>query len=580
MKGAEAIIRSLEKEGVKHMFGILGGAIMEVYDVLYDTDPNELRHILMRHEQCAAHAAEGYARASGKVGVCMATSGPGATNLVTGIADAYMDSIPIVALTGNVATHLIGNDAFQEADIVGITMPITKHNFQITDPDDVPFIFKAAFKIASTRRPGPVLIDLPKDIQQKELKEKFVYPKDVDLPGYKVVESGGHPQQLKLAADLLINAERPVILAGGGVITSNASAELFKLAESLFIPVTTTSMGKGCFPEDHPLALGMVGMHGRKPANLMVMESDVLFAIGCRFDDRITGNVKYFAQDAKIIHADIDASEIGKNVEVDVPIVGDARLILQNLNKLIEKLKNKPKTEWQKKLELYKKEYSPFYDYNDVPIKQQRVLKELNSIIDEKTIITTEVGQCQMFACHYLNVKYPRQFITSSGLGTMGFGFPAAIGAKVARPDCNVIDVGSEGSFLMTGQDMATCVEENIPVTVILLDNRYLGMVKQWQDLFYNMRRSHTYLGKSPDFMKYADAFGAKGINVERPSEIRESILEAIKSNKPCIIDIPVDPDEHVLPMVKPGGRIDQMIEDTSKMKPSDKVIKPNDMFE
>jgi acetolactate synthase-1/2/3 large subunit len=559
MKGSEAIVRSLEEEGVKHIFGILGGSIMEVYDVLYDN--KNIRHVLMRHEQCAAHAAEGYARASGKVGVCMATSGPGATNLVTGIADAHIDSVPVVAFTGQVPIHLIGNDAFQEADIVGITMPITKHNFQIMDPDDIAGTIKAAFKIASTRRPGPVLVDLPKDIQQKKLRKKFHYPEDVDIPGYKVVKSGGHPKQLKDVANALMNAERPVILAGGGVILSNASKELMELADSLQIPVTTTLMGKGGFPEDHPLSLGMIGMHGRKTANLMVTESDLLFAIGIRFSDRVTANIEHFASNAKIIHVDIDPSEIGKNVDIDIPVVGDAKLVLQNLLKITTKLKARKNTEWHKKLKKFKKEFAPVYDYDDVPIKQQRVLKELNGIIDEKTIITTEVGQCQMWAAHYLNIKNPRSFISSGGLGTMGFGFPAAIGAKVAKPDFKVIDVGSEGSFMMTCQDMATCVVEDIPVVVVLLDNRYLGMVKQWQDLFYGKRRSHTYLGEVPDFVKFADAFNARGILVEKPSEIRPALLEAVRSNEPFVVDIRVDPDEHILPMVQPGGRLDKMIE-------------------
>ena len=562
MKGAEAIVRSLEKEGVKHIFGILGGAIMEVYDVFYDN--SHIRHILMRHEQCAAHAAEGYARVSGEVGVCMATSGPGATNLVTGIADAHMDSTPIIAFTGQVPVSLIGNDAFQESDIIGITMPITKHNFQITDPDDIPITIKAAFKIATTRRPGPVLIDLPKDVQQKRLRKKFVYPKDVDLPGYKVVKGGGHPQQLKEIAKTLMNSEMPVILAGGGVILSDASKELIILAESLGIPVVTTLMGKGSFPEDHPLSLGMGGMHGRKTANLAITDCDVLLAIGTRFSDRITANVQHFAPNAKIIHIDIDPSEIGKNVDVHIPVVGDVKLVLNNLIKIIRKLKIKKKTEWDKKIKCYKREFALNYDYDDEPIKQQRVMREINRLIDDKTIITTEVGQCQMWAAHYLNIKKPRTFITSGGLGTMGFGFPAAIGAKIARPDCKVIDVGSEGSFMMTGQDLATCVKESIPVIVALLDNRYLGMVKQWQDLFYEKRRSHTYLGETPDFVKYAEAFGARGIYVERPSEIKDAFKEAIKSEEPFIIDIRVDHDEHILPMVQPGGRLDKMIDRNS----------------
>ncbi len=558
MKGAEAIIRCLEEEGVEHMFGILGGAIMEVYDVLYERGP---RHFLMRHEQCAAHAAEGYAKVSGKVGVCIATSGPGATNLVTGLADAHMDSAPVVALTGQVPNALIGNDAFQEADMLGITMPITKHNFQITEPDEIPGVIKSAFKIASTRRPGPVLVDLPKDVQQGKLKRRFHYPKDVDIPGYKVIVRGGHSEQLKQAAKALISADRPLILAGGGVVISGASNELMILAESVGIPVVTTLMGKGCFPENHPLAMGMGGMHGRRAANMAITECDVLLSVGVRFSDRVTANVKHFAPDARIIHIDIDPSEIGKNVDVDIPIVGDARLVLRNLNAVIRKLKGKKKTGWDKKIKQYKKEFAPAYDYDDSPIKPQRVMKEINRIIDNKTIITTEVGQCQMWAAHFLNMKNPRTFITSGGLGTMGAGFPLAIGCKVAKPDHKVIDVGSDGSFQMTGQDLAACVEEDIPVTVVILNNRCLGMVKQWQDLFYGKRRSHTSLGNVPDFVKYAEAFSAKGILVERPSEIGDALRQGIKSEIPCVIDIRIDPDEHVLPMVKAGGRLNRMIE-------------------
>ena len=558
MKGAEAILKSLEAEGVDTVFGILGGQILELYDALYDA--KNIRHILMRHEQCAAHAAEGYARASGKVGVCIATSGPGATNLVTGIADAHMDSIPIVALTGQVPTHLIGNDAFQESDIIGITMPITKHNFQITSPEDIASTMKAAFMIASTRRPGPVLIDLPKDVQQKQLVGEFKYPSSITLPGYKVVKSGGHPKQISEAAKMIMAAQRPVIIAGGGVIIGEASRELVTFAESLGIPVASTLMGKGSFPEEHPLALGMAGMHGRKACNNAITECDLLMVIGMRFSDRVTANVKYFAPDAKIIHIDIDASEIGKNVRVDMPIVGDSKLVLQNLIKATGKLKGK-RTEWDKKIAEWKKEYAPIYEYDNVPIKQQMVMKEINKILNDKTIITTEVGQCQMWAAHYLNIKNPRTFISSGGLGTMGFGFPAAIGAKVAKPDYMVMDIGSEGSFLMTGQDLATCVVEDIPVITVLLENRYLGMVKQWQDLFYNKRRSQTYLGEVPDFVKYAEAFHAKGIQVDKPGEIRSALQEAIKCGEPTIIAIKVDPHEHILPMIPPGGRLDRMID-------------------
>jgi len=559
MKGAKAIVESLKAEGVKHAFGIQGGAIMEVYDVLYSE--SSLRHILMRHEQAAAHAAEGYARASGEVGVCIATSGPGATNLVTGIADAHLDSTPIVALTGQVPTHLIGNDAFQETDIVGITMPITKHNFQIMSPDDIPETIKAAFTIAKSRRPGPVLVDLPKDIQQKNLTKKFVYPRKLKLDGYKVVKPAGHPKQIKAAAKLLLNAKEPMILAGGGVSLSGASRELTQLATTLNIPVVTTLMAKGCFPEDHPLALGMVGMHGKKAANLSLYAADVILAVGMRFDDRVAGNVKDFTEKAMVIHVDIDSAEIGKNIGVDVPIVGDAKLVLQNLLDTIGKVAKRGGTEWNRKIAKFKKEYNARTDYDDVPIKPQRVMQELNNLIDDKTIITTDVGQCQMWAAHFLEIKKPNSFISSGGLGTMGSGFPYAIGAKMAKPGKKVLNVTSEGSFLMNCQELATCSVEDIAVTNLLLDNRYLGMVRQWQDLFYKGRRSNTYLGESPDFSKLADAFGAKAIRVERPGEIREAIKTAMTSDELYIVDIPVDRDENTIPMIKPGDKLTNIIE-------------------
>jgi len=564
MNGAKALIMSLEKEGVTNMFGILGGAILDFYDVIYDA--TSIRHLLMRHEQCAGHAAEGFAKVSGKVGVAVATSGPGATNLVTPIADAHCDSVPIVAITGQVMSHLIGNDAFQEADIVGITMPVTKHNFQITDPDTIPEVVRSAFKIASTRRPGPVLIDFPKDMQQKELKNKFKYPDDVNMPGYKAEIRPVHREQLKLAAKTILDAQRPAIIAGGGTIISNASNELITFAQCLSMPVATTLMAKGIIPETHPLALGMVGMHGRKAANHTISGCDVLIAVGCRFSDRITGNPQHFAPDARIIHIDIDAAEIGKNVRADIPLVGDSKLVLESLTNIINDLKEKQAVQrsgqWYEKVMNFKKEFAPFYDYDDyVPVKQQRVMKAVNNLIDDKTIIVTEVGQCQMWAAHYLNIKKPRSFITSGGLGTMGFGFPASIGVKVAKPDHKVLDVGSEGSFMMTGQELAVCVKEDIPVTVLLLDNRYLGMVMQWQDLFYEKRRSHTYLGETPNFVKYAEAFGASGIEITRPSEIDEALKNAVNSNEPWIVDVRVDVSEHILPMVEPGGRIDKMIE-------------------
>ncbi len=566
MRGSEAIVKSLRAEGVKEIFGILGGSIMDVYDVFDQMKEEYPKHILVRHEQVAAHAAEGYARASGDVGVCIATSGPGATNLVTGIADAYADSTPIVALTGQVPTSMIGNDAFQEADIIGITMPITKHNYQITDPNDITRIFRSAFKIAASRRQGPVLIDLPKDVQQGNVK-KFSYPKDVETPGYNMNIPKSHPIQIKKAAEMLMEAERPIILAGGGIILSSAYSQLQKLAESLEIPVTTTLMGKGCFPEDHPLSLGMLGMHGTKPANLMVTECDVMLAIGTRFSDRITCNTKYFAPDAKIIHVDLDSAEIGKNVDIDLPIVGDAKATIAGILKVIDVKKRKGNTEWHSKLKRFKKEYSSCWDYDTTPIKQQRIMKELDSLIDKKTIITTEVGQCQMFAAHYLHITNPRHFISSGGLGTMGAGFPFAIGAKVAKPDHTVVDVGSEGSFLMTCQDLATCKENDINVVVLVMRNNYLGMVKQWQDLFYDKRRSFTYLGESPNFVKLAKAFGVNGMHIDKPSEVREGIKTAMRSGETYVLNIPVDPDEHILPMVPATGNLCKMIERDPKQK-------------
>lgn len=556
MTGGKAILESLKRHGVKVIFGLPGGAILPLYDDIYKD--KDIRHILVRHEQVAAHASDGFARASGKPGICMSTSGPGATNLTTGIANAYMDSSPIIAFTGQVARPLIGNDAFQETDACGITLPITKHNFKIMKTKEIPQIIKMAFKIATTGRPGPVHIDLPRDVQSDETD--FDFEAEPEMPGYKPTIEG-HPLQIKRAAEIISEAERPVVLAGGGVIHSNASPELLMFAEMLGSPVTTTFMGKSSFPENHPLALGTIGMHGKKAANKAVTESDVLIAIGCRFSDRSTGNVQYFAQNAKIIHIDIDPAEIGKNIKIFVPIVGDAKRVLKSLIERLKEIYKKGKaTAWTEKIAQFKKEFQPKMDYDEIPIKPQRVMKELNSIINSNIIITTEVGQNQMWAGHFLEIHHPRQFISSGGLGTMGFGFPAAIGAKVARPDATVIDVAGDGSFLMVEQDLATCVLEKIPVIVLILDNRRLGMVSQWQELFYGGRLSATLLGESPDFVKLTEAYGAKAEYVTRPNEIRPALERATKSNEPYVLDVIVDPKEHVLPMVPPGGRLDQMI--------------------
>jgi len=553
MRGGEALIKSLKDQGVDVVFGYPGGQVLPLYDMIYDSD---LKHILVRHEQCAAHAADGYARASGKVGVCIATSGPGATNLVTGIATAYMDSSPIVAIAGQVPSWLIGNDAFQEVDTIGMTMPITKHNFQPLSAEEIPETVKSSFYIAGTGRPGPVVIDLTKDAQEHELE--FEEDIKIDLPGYKPTLKG-HPLQIKRAASLIQNAKRPVILAGGGVISSSSSEELLKFAEIIGAPVTTTLLGKGSFPEDHELALGMLGMHGRRPANFAVDDCDCLIAVGCRFSDRTTGKVDEFAKNAKIIHIDIDPAEIGKNVDVDIPIVGDARIILLNLVKSLSRSRVSVNGEWANHLKKFKMSGVPRTSFDDVPLKPQQVIKEIMEAVDEDTIMTTDVGQNQMWMAHYFLSKKPRTFLSSGGLGTMGFGFPAAMGAKVAMPENDVVAVCGDGGFLMVSQDLATIKEYDIPVVVCVLDNRYLGMVAQWQNLFYEKRFSHTHLGEVPDFVKLAEAFGVSAERVEKPGEMRETLQNAINSGEPTLIDVIIDPEE-ILPMVPPGCGLTEMI--------------------
>lgn len=557
MKGGEAIIKSLQDQGVDVVFGYPGGVLLPLYDVIYDSD---LKHILVRHEQCAAHAADGYARASGKVGVCIGTSGPGATNLVTGIATAYMDSSPILAIAGQVSTGLIGNDAFQEVDTLGLTMPITKHNFQAMQADEIPGIIKSSFYIANSGRPGPVAIDLPKDVQEEEFDYKDEFK--IDLPGYKPTQKG-HPLQIKKASNLILNSKKPVILAGGGIILSNSSEELMTLSQLINAPVTTTLMGKGSFPEDHPLSLGMLGMHGRKVANMVVDECDCLIVIGCRFSDRTTGDVDKFAEKAKIIHIDVDPAEIGKNIPVDVPIVGDAKIVISSIIKNISKQKKEEEkatsAKWSDYVSDFKVNCIPRISFEDVPLKPQQVIKEIRDSIDYESIVTTDVGQNQMWMAHYFTSKIPRTFLSSGGLGTMGFGFPAAIGAKVALPESDVVAVCGDGGFLMVCQDLATVKEYDIPVVVCVLDNRYLGMVAQWQKLFYDERMSHTHLGEVPDFVKLAESFGVQGERVERPGEMEETLKKALKSGEPTLIDVIIDPDE-ILPMVPPGCGLTEIV--------------------
>lgn len=552
--GARALIKSLDAEGVDTIFGYPGGVVLPIYDELYDS--SIIRHILVRHEQAAAHAADGYARATGRVGVCLATSGPGATNLVTGIATAYMDSIPIVAITGQVVTGLIGNDAFQEADITGITIPITKHNYLIKDGRDLPRIIKEAFYIASTGRPGPVLVDIPKDVSAGLIE--YTPVDKVELQSYKPTYTG-HPLQIKKACELIERAERPVLYVGGGAITAGAHEEVKQLAETIMAPVTTTLMGKGAFPEDHPLSLGMLGMHGTRYANYAVIDCDLLIAIGARFDDRVTGKIESFAPIAKIIHIDVDPAELGKNVRVDVPIVGDAKAVLKKLNATL-KVKLPKTAEWNHKIEVWKKEYPLDYDKDCNELKPQCIVERLNELVKDG-IFVTEVGQNQMWAAHYIRCKKPRTFISSGGLGTMGYGFPAAIGAKVGCPDKEVWDIAGDGSIQMNIQELATAVSNDIPVRVAILNNEYLGMVRQWQELFYNRRYSYTSMKGQPDFVKVAEAYGAVGIGVDRKEDVKDAILTAMKSDKPVFIDFKVSKEENVYPMVPAGASINEFVE-------------------
>mgnify|MGYP005842212213 CR=1 FL=1 len=564
MTGANALLEALEKQGVKEVFGILGGAILPVYDALCQHP--RIRHILARHEQGAAHAADGYARASGRPGVCFATSGPGATNLVTGIANAYMDSSPIIAITGQVpsagvnSSYMIGKDAFQEADIIGITTPITKYNHQVRAAAEIPQAVNAAFYIATTGRPGPVLIDVPKNVQAET--SEITFNGKIDIRGYKPPGSP-HPLQIRKAVELILDAERPVILAGGGVITANASDELLTIAELLLAPVATTFMGKGSFPEIHPLSIGNIGMHGNPLANKLLLEADLLLAVGTRFSDRSTGNLDTFCPEAKKIQIDIDAAEIGKNIEVDVPIVANAKETLSAIYaRLIQQAKKKTETAWLQRVKTAKKLLNPPEKTEPTDLKPKRLLQTLRKLLPEDAIVTTEVGQNQMWSALYFNALKPRTFISSGGLGTMGFGFPAAIGAKTACPKRHVVDIAGDGSFIMTEQELACSVLEDIPVTVIVLNNGVLGMVAQWQRMFYKKRYMAVKLGKSPDFVKLAEAYGAQGFHAQSIPEFQKAIQKALKSKVTTVIDIPINSEEDVVPMVPPGCGLNQQVGD------------------
>lgn len=556
MTGAQIICESLVREGVDVIFGILGGAILPLYDTLPQYP--KLHHILVRHEQGAVHAAEGYARATGKVGVCIATSGPGATNLVTGIADACLDSVPIVAITGQVARPLIGKDSFQEIDITGITLPITKHNYLAPDAGSLARIVKEAFYLAGTGRPGPVLIDIPRDVQIEQAE--FRYPSKVDLPGYKPTLQG-HPAQIKKAAKLIGEAERPLIIAGRGVIISGAYAELKYLAETAQTPVVTTLLGISCFPESHALSYGWLGMHGMAYANLAVDACDLIIAIGMRFDDRATSRVSGFAPHARVIHIDIDPAEIGKNVHVDVPIVGNAKIVLKELNKLITPLKH---IDWVKQLNDWRREHPSIEIRDCEELLPQFVIRKIYEVTRGEAIIVTGVGQSQMWAAQHYWFDKPNTLISSGGLGTMGFELPAAIGAKIGCPDEVVWSIAGDGGFQMTIQELATMAQERVAVKIAVMNNGYLGMVRQWQDLFYEKRYVATKLN-CPDFVKIADAYGIAGLNVNRREEVVSAIERAMSEPGPFLINFMVEPEENVYPMVAPGASLAEVMEEPKR---------------
>ncbi|MFC1539324.1 biosynthetic-type acetolactate synthase large subunit [Candidatus Latescibacterota bacterium] len=554
LSGAEIFIECLRKEKVDTMFGYPGGVVIPLFDKLFDA--NDIHFVLTRHEQAAAHAADGYARATGKTGVCLATSGPGATNLVTGIATAYMDSIPMVAFTGQVAMPLIGTDAFQEADITGITRPITKHNFLVSDTSKIADVISDAFYIASTGRPGPVLVDLPKDVSSGKID--FEWPEKPNVPmGYRINKKADSAEVI-LAADAINKSEKPLIYAGGGIIISNAHKELLTLAETINAPVTTTLMGLGGFPASNPLWVGMPGMHGTYTANMAFTECDLIVAVGARFDDRVTGKIEGFAPNAKIVHIDTDPAAIAKIVDVDIPVVGDAKAVLIQL---IKQIKHRRPNGWNKTIEKMKKEHPVCYNYSSEIIKPQYVVEQIYMITKGEAIITTEVGQNQMFAALYYLFDKPRRFISSGGLGTMGYGFPAAIGAQIGKPDATVFDIAGDGSIQMNIQELATAVEQKLPVNIAILNNKYLGMVRQWQEMFYKKRYSSTDINVQPDFVKLAESYGAHGIRVENPDDVSDAIKEAISIKKPVILDFIVDREENVWPMVAPGAAISEVME-------------------
>lgn len=557
LTGAQILMKTLEEEGVETIFGYPGGAVIDIYDELMKTN---IRHVLVRHEQGAVHAADGYARAKATVGVCLVTSGPGATNTVTGIASAYMDSIPLVVITGQVPTHLIGNDAFQEVDIVGITRPCTKHNYLVNHVEDLARIIKEAFYIAKSGRPGPVLVDIPKNVANSVTE--YEDPGEIKMKSYNPTYNP-NKKQLQKVVKLIEKAERPVIFAGGGVVLSKGSEELTRLARKAQMPVTTSLMGLGTFPGNDPLWLGMIGMHGTFRANMSASNCDLLVSIGVRFDDRVTGKTDSFASQAKIVHIDIDPTSIRKNIPVAIPIVGDCRAALEQLNKMLEKsdLKNldQRRQPWLDQIEEWKSTRPLAYQQTDI-IKPQYVVEKLYEITEGKAIITTEVGQNQMWAAQYYHFESPNHFITSGGLGVMGFGLPAAIGAQVACPDRLVVDIAGDGSIQMNSQELATAVQCRLPVKVVILNNGYLGMVRQWQELFYDKRYACTCMEHAPDFVKLAEAYGAVGLRATKPEEVESVLRQGIQSPETVIMDFAVAKEESVYPMVPAGAPITEML--------------------
>lgn len=556
IKGSEILLETLSRLGVECIFGYPGGAVIPIYDALYGFD--KIKHYLSRHEQGASHEADGYARASGKVGVCVATSGPGATNLVTGIMTAYLDSVPLLAITGQVNSTLLGKDAFQESDIVGITIPITKMNYLVKDINELPRIIKEAFYIAGTGRPGPVLIDIPKDIQLSEISmETFekLYEKEIVLEGY-IPNLKGHPNQIKKTISLLNEAEKPLIIAGAGIIKGKAWDELKELAERLNIPVTTTILGLGCFPSDHELSLGMLGMHGTVTANFATGEADLVLALGIRFDDRIAGDTESFCKKAKIIHVDIDPAEIEKNKAIDVPIVADVKNVLQSL---LKTLKNKEHKPWIEMLKKWKKDYPPTFIKKN-SLMPQEVLAKLDQIIKGDAIIATDVGQHQMWVSQFMRFNHPYSLLTSGGAGTMGYGLPSSIGAKIAKKDKLVIAVVGDGGFQMTFQELMLIKQYNLPIKILLLNNSYLGMVRQWQELFNDKRYSYVDLEVNPDFEKISEAYGIDFVTLKTEKDVNDKLESLIKSDKAVLIQCIVEREANVFPMIPSGKGVEHMV--------------------